>query len=247
MLGGGRRLRRSGASTRGWTGWEGCHASRQVAGQLPRAMHSKIRGCAGWVRCPSSIRVAGRAHGTAAADRPAWLLAVLTAVSSRMRQHRHQGSINAYWFACHLPAPQLGEDKPFLEMLPDVIRSYGMSMMYGEERQLLGSEDRVAEPADERAAVAFPLLGGCVSACRARFPLWGMLARARPDADPAASRGAARLHAAGHTHTSQSLPRMLTLWFDFGTFLQAFRANKVGGPVVLSSNPAQLAFGLHVV
>ncbi len=34
---------------------------------------------------------------------------------------------------------------------------------------------------------------------------------------------------AGHVHTSQSLPRMLTLWFDFGTFLQAFRANKVGG------------------
>lgn len=28
-------------------------------------------------------------------------------------------------------ATQLGEDKPFLEILPDVIRSYGMSMMYG--------------------------------------------------------------------------------------------------------------------
>ena len=36
-----------------------------------------------------------------------------------------------------------------------------------------------------------------------------------------------RLTPAGHAHTSQSLPRMLTLWFDFGTFLQAFRANKV--------------------
>ncbi len=57
-------------------------------------------------------------------------------------------------------AVQLGEDKPFLELLPDVIKSYGMSLMYG------------------------------------------------------------------HTHTSQSLPRMLTLWFDFGTYLQAFRAGK---------------------
>ncbi len=27
----------------------------------------------------------------------------------------------------------------------------------------------------------------------------------------------------GHAHTSQSLPRMLTLWFDFGTFLHASR------------------------
>jgi len=36
-------------------------------------------------------------------------------------------------FVCVHPSPeQLGEDKPFLEMLPDVIRSYGMSMMYGE-------------------------------------------------------------------------------------------------------------------
>ena len=57
---------------------------------------------------------------------------------------------------------QLGEDKPFLEMLPDVIKSYGMSMMYG------------------------------------------------------------------HSHTSQSLPRMLTLWFEFGTFLHAFRASSKG-------------------
>lgn len=34
------------------------------------------------------------------------------------------------------PAPlgQLGEDKPFLEILPDVIKSYGMSLMYGEPR-----------------------------------------------------------------------------------------------------------------
>ena len=53
---------------------------------------------------------------------------------------------------------QLGEDKPFLEILPDVIKSYGLSMMHG------------------------------------------------------------------HQHTSQSLPRMLTLWFEFGTFLQAFRS-----------------------
>ncbi|KAI3426356.1 hypothetical protein D9Q98_008728 [Chlorella vulgaris] len=55
---------------------------------------------------------------------------------------------------------KLGEDKPFLEILPDVIKSYGMSMMYGT------------------------------------------------------------------AHTSQSLPRMLTLWFDFGTFRQAFRGMK---------------------
>jgi hypothetical protein len=30
----------------------------------------------------------------------------------------------------------------------------------------------------------------------------------------------------GTAHTSQSLPRMLTLWFDFGTFRQAFRGMK---------------------
>ncbi|PSC70468.1 serine threonine-kinase ATR isoform X1 [Micractinium conductrix] len=53
---------------------------------------------------------------------------------------------------------KLGEDKPFLELLPDVIKSYGMSMMYGSQ------------------------------------------------------------------HTSQSLPRMLTLWFEFGTFLTSFRS-----------------------
>ena len=82
-------------------------------------------------------------------------------------------SVPLYPNNCHIPfnhtAPppphpflQLGEDKPFLEMLPDVIKSYGMSMMYG------------------------------------------------------------------HSHTSQSLPRMLTLWFEFGTFLHAFRAASKG-------------------
>ncbi len=35
----------------------------------------------------------------------------------------------------HSSPEQLGEDKPFLEMLPDVIRSYGMSMMYGEQNE----------------------------------------------------------------------------------------------------------------
>ena len=65
-------------------------------------------------------------------------------------------------FRCNCLCLQLGEDKPFLEMLPDVIKSYGMSMMYG------------------------------------------------------------------HSHTSQSLPRMLTLWFEFGTFLHAFRASSKG-------------------
>ena len=69
-------------------------------------------------------------------------------------------------------ASQLGEDKPFLEILPDVIKSYGMSMMYG------------------------------------------------------------------HCHTSQSLPRMLTLWFDFGTFLQTFRAGK-GGQVSMGVGAAR--------
>lgn len=32
----------------------------------------------------------------------------------------------------------------------------------------------------------------------------------------------------GNAHTSQSLPRMLTLWFDFGTYLHGVRTNKVG-------------------
>ena len=36
------------------------------------------------------------------------------------------------------------------------------------------------------------------------------------------SYGLSMMH--GHQHTSQSLPRMLTLWFEFGTFLQAFRS-----------------------
>lgn len=52
---------------------------------------------------------------------------------------------------------QLGEDRPFLEILPDVIKSYGMSLQHGSE------------------------------------------------------------------HSSQSLPRMLTLWFEFGTYLHTFR------------------------
>lgn len=64
---------------------------------------------------------------------------------------------------CLLPTPptpttlQLGEDRPFLEILPDVIKGYGMSLQHGSE------------------------------------------------------------------HSSQSLPRMLTLWFEFGTYLHTFR------------------------
>ncbi|KAL4421833.1 hypothetical protein ABPG77_001622 [Micractinium sp. CCAP 211/92] len=52
---------------------------------------------------------------------------------------------------------KLGEDRPFLEILPDVIKSYGMSLQHGSE------------------------------------------------------------------HCSQSLPRVLTLWFEFGTYLHTFR------------------------
>ena len=83
---------------------------------------------------------------------------------------------------------QLGEDKPFLELLPDVIKSYGMSMMYGSQ------------------------------------------------------------------HTSQSLPRMLTLWFEFGTFLTSFRSraqvrpgsgvNGVGGmPACCAGGTRESALG----
>lgn len=58
--------------------------------------------------------------------------------------------------------PQLGEDKPYLEILPDVIRGYGLSLTYGA------------------------------------------------------------------AHASQSLPRLLTLWFDFGTYLHSVRSAKDG-------------------
>ena len=76
---------------------------------------------------------------------------------------------------------QLGEDKPFLEILPDVIKSYGSSMMYG------------------------------------------------------------------HSHTSQSLPRMLTLWFEFGTFLHAFQNSKAHVSCARVCACGGAGRGLHVL
>lgn len=74
------------------------------------------------------------------------------------------------------PLPQLGEDRPFLEILPDVIKSYGMSLQHGSE------------------------------------------------------------------HCSQSLPRMLTLWFEFGTYLHTFRKGQASAPFWV---PAFGVFWVH--
>ena len=50
----------------------------------------------------------------------------------------------------------------------------------------------------------------------------------RTHANPLACAWPPVLRRYGHAHTSQSLPRMLTLWFDFGTYLMAFKSNKGG-------------------
>lgn len=74
-----------------------------------------------------------------------------------------------------------------------------------------------SRPTRMRSSAAAGVECACCQHGCSRSPAAGSLrcSRAR------AARPAPATHAAGHAHTSQSLPRMLTLWFDFGTFLQA--------------------------
>lgn len=75
----------------------------------------------------------------------------------------------------------LGEDQPHLEILPEVIRNYGLAVQYG------------------------------------------------------------------HQHIFQSLPRLLTLWFDFGSHIKSIAVNQKACPCLLNALPLLFVLHLHCV
>ena len=85
---------------------------------------------------------------------------------------------NTLWHMHRIP---LGEDQPHLEILPEVIRNYGLAVQYG------------------------------------------------------------------HRHIFQSLPRLLTLWFDFGSHIKSITVTQKACPPLLNAQALLYVLHLHCI